>query len=338
MEIEAKAPLFTHFIATLSGISTIRSFGWEEQYQSKSRTLTNNSQVPLYLLFSLQRWLELVVGLTVAGFAVVLVGVMVAVTKMNALDAGFVGLALLNLVTLSENLQALIIQWTVLETSLGAVARIKDFAESTVSENTDSENGVPPEKWPQQGAVEFKDVTASYTEDRPVLNKISFTFNAGQKIAICGRTGRLDALLFSTIYRSRRLTASQIFSGKSSLVSTLLRTVDIDSGSIIIDGQDISALPRSFVRSSLNVITQEPFFFPGTLRQNLDPSGSLPDKKLIRSLRKVRRWDEIKSLGGLDVQITQDLFSPGAKQLLSIARVLCSSTGKLLVFDEATSS
>lgn len=190
MEIEAKAPLFAHFIETLSGISTIRSYAWEEQYQSKSRTLTNSSQKPLYLLFSLQRWLELVIGLSVAGFAVVLSGVVVAVTDTNSLGAGFVGLALLNLVTLSENLQALILQWTVLETSIGAVARIRDFEMNATSENKEGESGVPPEDWPNNGVVEFRNVVASYTEDRPVLDKISFTVTTGQKVAICGRTGR----------------------------------------------------------------------------------------------------------------------------------------------------
>ena len=190
MEIEAKAPLFAHFIETLSGISTIRSYAWEEHYQSKSRVLTNSSQKPLYLLFSLQRWLELVIGLTVAGFAVVLIGIVVAVTDTNSLGAGFVGLALLNLVTLSENLQALILQWTVLETSIGAVARIRDFERNAASEHKKGEGEVPPADWPSQGVVEFRDVVASYTEDRPVLKNISFTANPGQKVAICGRTGR----------------------------------------------------------------------------------------------------------------------------------------------------
>lgn len=112
----------------------------------------------------------------------------------------------------------------------------------------------------------------------------------------------------------------------------------MDSGSIHIDGQDISTLPRSTVRSRLNVIAQEPYFFPGTLRQNLDPSDSLPDQIIIDALKMIQRWDEVETLGGLDVQVTQDLFSPGEKQLLSIARVLCYSSGKVLVFDEATSS
>lgn len=190
MEIEAKSPLFTHFIETLSGISTIRSYAWEEQYRAKMRRYTNDSQKPFYLLFSLQRWLELVIGLSVAGFAVVLVGVAVGATNTDSLGAGFVGLALLNVVTLSENLQGLILQWTVLETSIGAVARIRDFEKSTPSENKEGESGVPPEDWPDKGVVEFKDVVASYNEDRTILNGVSFTAAAGQKIAVCGRTGR----------------------------------------------------------------------------------------------------------------------------------------------------
>lgn len=190
MEIEAKAPLFAHFIETLSGISTIRTYLWGEAYQAKSRALTHSSQRPLYLLFSLQRWLELVIGLAVAGFAVVLSGTVIAATDTNRLGAGFVGLALLNLVTLSENLQSLLLQWTLLETSIGAVARIRDFEQNAKSENLEGETSIPPDNWPAQGGVEFREIVAHYTDDRPVLNKISFTARPGQKIAICGRTGR----------------------------------------------------------------------------------------------------------------------------------------------------
>lgn len=129
-----------------------------------------------------------------------------------------------------------------------------------------------------------------------------------------------------------------MYSGKSTLISTLLRLIDMDSGSVCIDGLDISSLSRSTVRSRLNVIAQEPFFFPGTLRENLDPSDSLPDQILIDMLKKVQRWEQVETLGGLDAQVTQDLFSPGEKQLLSIARVLCCSNGRVLVLDEATSS
>ena len=88
MEIEAKSPLFSHFIETLSGLATIRAFGWQRQYKEKNQQLLEASQKPFYLLFCVQRWLELVVGLVVAGLATLLVGVVVAL-KANGKDLYF---------------------------------------------------------------------------------------------------------------------------------------------------------------------------------------------------------------------------------------------------------
>jgi ABC-type multidrug transport system fused ATPase/permease subunit len=160
LDIEAKSPLFTNFLETLTGLSTLRSYRWEKHYRVRNSRLINSSQKPFYLLFCIQRWLELVIGLTVAGFAIVLVSI--AVATRGKLSAGFVGVALLNVVTFSENLQGLVTQWTVLETSIGAVSRIRSFTSTVVSEHRLEEMDVPPMKWPEEGRIEFQNVVASY--------------------------------------------------------------------------------------------------------------------------------------------------------------------------------
>jgi ABC-type multidrug transport system fused ATPase/permease subunit len=160
LDIEAKAPLISHFLDTLNGLVTIRSFHWETQYREQNAKLINSSQKPFYLLFAIQRWLELVIALCVAGFAVVLVGI--AVATRGSLSAGFIGVALLNIVTFTENLQGLIMQWTVLETSIGAVSRIRHFQRTVESEHQECETIDPPASWPDQGAIEINDVVASY--------------------------------------------------------------------------------------------------------------------------------------------------------------------------------
>lgn len=159
LDIESKAPLFSHFLESLSGLVTIRSYGWAEKYCVRNAKHINDSQRPFYLLFCIQRWLELVVGLSVAGLAVLLVGV--AVATKGQISAGFIGVALVNIVTFSENLHALLTHWTVLETSIGAVSRVRTFA-MTPSENLPGETDYPPNNWPDKGGIEFKDVVASY--------------------------------------------------------------------------------------------------------------------------------------------------------------------------------
>ncbi|KAJ6134374.1 ABC transporter integral membrane type 1 [Penicillium sp. IBT 18751x] len=316
LDIEAKAPLISHFLDTLNGLITIRSFHWEAQYREQNAKLVNASQKPFYLLYAIQRWLELVIALCVAGFAIVLVGIAVA-TRGN-LSAGFLGVALLNIVTFTENLQGLIMQWTVLETSIGAVSRIRHFERTVESEHQEHETIDPPVSWPDQGAIEFRDVVASYQDSsRNALDHISLTIRPGTKVGICGRTG----------------------SGKSSLVSSLFRLIELTSGAIIIDGLDISTLHRNPLRARLNCIPQEPFLLPAcSIRLNIDPGTTLEDETLIQALQKVQLWDVVETLGGLDATITPETFSPGQKQLICFARSMVCQEGKILILDEATSS
>jgi ATP-binding cassette subfamily C (CFTR/MRP) protein 1 len=158
--LEASAPLLSHFIETLSGLVTIRSFGWTQAYTARNRHLLDNSQKPYYLLLCIQRWLVLVLDLVVAGLAVVLMGMSVALR--SKLNAGFVGLALVNMMSLSHSLTNLVQYWTLLETSLGAIARIKDFSENTPAEKSPGEIASPDPEWPSHGALAFEGVSASY--------------------------------------------------------------------------------------------------------------------------------------------------------------------------------
>ena len=160
IDIEAKSPLFTHFMESLSGLVSIRAYGWEKAYLQHGTRLLHDSQKPFYLLYSIQRWLEVVIGLTVAGLAILLVSV--AVVTRGKIEVGFVGAALVQIVSFSENIQGLIIAWTILETAVGAVARIKIFTSETSNENLPAEDNDPPPDWPSTGAIEIGNISASY--------------------------------------------------------------------------------------------------------------------------------------------------------------------------------
>lgn len=96
-----------------------------------------------------------------AGLAVILVGLAVALrTRVNP---GLLGIALVNMISLSHSLTNLVQYWTMLETSLGAITRIKTFAEGTPAEKPPSEReGEPSTEWPETGALRFQHVHASY--------------------------------------------------------------------------------------------------------------------------------------------------------------------------------
>jgi len=102
----------------------------------------------------------LVLDLIVAALAVLLVSL--AVVLRSKLDAGFLGLALVNIMNLSHALANLVQHWTSLETSMGAIARIKDFSENTPSETVPGKTSSPNLAWPTGGSLRFEGVSASY--------------------------------------------------------------------------------------------------------------------------------------------------------------------------------
>ncbi|OHE96342.1 hypothetical protein CORC01_08414 [Colletotrichum orchidophilum] len=314
LELDAKAPMYSQFLETLSGLSTIRAFGWQKDLTTLMRDRLDTSQKPMYLLYSIQRWLTLVLDLTVAALAVVLISV--AVALHGRVGAGFAGVALYNIMGLSSAMKAAITVWTVLETSIGAVARVKTFAEQTPAESEAPEPQTPPESWPESGAISFNNVSSSYGEAMdPVLSSVSFTVLPGQKVGICGRSG----------------------SGKSSLLLTLLRLIDCNEGQVLIDGVDVATMPREVLRQRLNALPQEPPFFNGSVRLNCDPEGTTSDESICEALRAVCLWDVIEEKGGLDADFTDDFFSHGQKQVFCLARGILHPS-KIVVMDEATSS
>lgn len=161
LDIAAKAPLFSHFSETLDGLVTLRAFGWQTPYKGRMRKVLTTSQRPFYTLYAVQRWLTLVLDLVISGLAIILAGIAVAV--QGSLSTGLVGLALVNLISLAGNVKLLVMQWALLETSLGAVARVRTYESITPSEVKPGEDREVPTDWPRQGKVEIVAASARYS-------------------------------------------------------------------------------------------------------------------------------------------------------------------------------
>lgn len=332
LDLENKSPLYSHFLETLEGITTIRAFGWEHTAIETQDMNLDHSQKPYYMLLCIQRWLNLVLDLMVTALAVIVVAL--AVQLRSTTSAGLIGIALNNMLGFNKSLSSLVTSWTSLETSLGAIARVKTFAETTPSENLPGENVQPFSAWPTSGAIRIEDVSATYSNSVVALDKINMDIVSGQKIGICGRTGRfVDSI--SSIFGPH--FDNTLNSGKSSLVLALLRLIDISAGKIIIDGIDISTLSRNLIRERLIAIPQDTFTLPGSVRSNADPEGVATDTEIITALTKIGIWSTLEQRGGLDAILEEQPLSQGQQQLFCLVRAMLRKS-KILILDEATSN
>ncbi len=116
----------------------------------------------------------------------------------------------------------------------------------------------------------------------------------------------------------------------------LLQMIETQEGLIKIDGRDLSMIERNDVRSRINVIPQDPFFMPGTIRFNIDPYERVSDEIIESAIKKVGLWKRISMNGGLEMELSVSEWSSGERQLLSLARAIIVKS-PILILDEATS-
>ncbi|APG42752.1 ABC transporter ATP-binding protein [Syntrophotalea acetylenica] len=166
------------------------------------------------------------------------------------------------------------------------------------------------------GDLRFDHVSFSYDGQQPVLADLDIRFAAGQMIGIVGDTG----------------------SGKTTLGRLLLRFYEPTAGRILLDGVNLAEMDPAEVRRRIGWVSQEPFLFAGTVRENLDPLGHLSDGRLQALLEDCGAWKAVSRLGGMQGMLQERgrNLSAGERQLLCVARTLVGDPS-ILLFDEATS-
>lgn len=169
------------------------------------------------------------------------------------------------------------------------------------------------------GTIEFENVEFSYTPERPLIRDLSFSVKPGQTVAIVGPTG----------------------AGKTTLVNLIMRFYELESGRILLDGQDIADLRRHDVRARTGMVLQDPWLFAGSIRDNIRYGRQDATEEELLEAAKATYVDRfVHSLpDGYDTVLDEDAsnVSAGEKQLITIARAFLARPS-VLILDEATSS
>ena len=203
-----------------------------------------------------------------------------------------------------------------IQSMIAAAERIFEFLEEP-EEVEDVKNPVSTDGL--KGNIEFKNVHFGYDPEKTIINDFNAKVKDGQKIAIVGPTG----------------------AGKTTMVKLLMRFYDVNSGEILLDGNNIKDFRRGDLRKMFGMVLQDTWLFGGTIKENIKYSKpDATDSDVIKAAKAAHIHHYIKTLSkGYDAKINEEStnISAGQKQLLTIARVILADP-KILILDEATSS
>lgn len=214
-----------------------------------------------------------------------------------------------------RNLGRLIADMSTGLVSLGRVSEIVRVERERLSEHTHQPNGRA------QGRIVFEDVSFTYDgEEAPALREISFAVEPGQTVALLGATG----------------------SGKSSLAALLPRFYDYTAGRILLDGVELKAYARDYLRSQIGIVMQEPFLFAASLRDNIayGVGRDVHEEELIAAARAAAVHDVILTFPEqYDTLVGERgvTLSGGQKQRTALARTFLTDPA-ILILDDATSA
>ncbi len=311
---ESEGRLSTVLQENLSGVRVVRAFARQKYEIDKFDKRNVEYRDLTYKLIRLLAWywsvsdllsLMQIIAVTVLGTYWAAKGVITLGTLLAF--SSYVGMLLWPVRQLGRVL-------TDMGKALVSIERIQEILDEPIE---DMEAGIPVTKF--EGNIEFENVSFQYEDNHPILKNISFKVEKGQTVAILGPTG----------------------SGKSTLVSLLLRLYDNQAGTIKIDGVDVKKISKKALRENIGIVLQEPFLFSKSLKDNIGLAlKDVQEDVIYKAAHIASVHDVIKSFeDGYDTAVGEKgvTLSGGQKQRVAIARTIIKSK-PILIFDDSLSA
>lgn len=329
----SRSPIFQQFGETIIGAVTIRAYGCTRRFYTENMNLVDYNHRPYFYLWLANRWLAFWSEFTT--MAALIFSASLLVWNSSAISAGMAGVALSYAMSFGDAVLWVVRLYSEVDIQMNSVERVSEYFEIEQEAAQVIPESRPPVDWPSEGAIEFHNLSLRYDEELPlVIKNVSFKVAGGLKVGVVGRTG----------------------AGKSTIISALFRMLEADTGSILLDGVDISTIGLRDLRQALAIIPQDPTLFKGTLRSNLDMFGEYEDNEIFAALACVRlvpqgTTRDTAELNDTEAGENSNRFlnldsavadgganlSQGQRQLVCLARSILKHP-RVLLLDEATAS